>query len=78
MQFFFSFDSFSDIACLFAWYLSSLFIDWICLYMIESLCMLSAKFSYYILILDSYFFYAMKNCALFKAPLRYIFLLFGF
>jgi hypothetical protein len=42
--------------------------------MIKSLCLLSAKFSYGILMLDSCFFYAMKNCALFKAALRYIFL----
>jgi len=46
MQNFFSFffDKFSDIVCVFAWYLSSLCIDWICLYMIESLCLISANF----------------------------------
>jgi hypothetical protein len=42
--------------------------------MIETLCLIFAKFSYYILMLNSYFSHAMKNCALFKAPLRYIFL----
>jgi hypothetical protein len=40
--------------------------------MIESLCLISAKFSYYILILDSCFSHVMKECALSKAPLRYI------
>jgi hypothetical protein len=58
--YFISFDSFSNIACVFAWYLSSLCIDWICLYMIESLCMISAKFSCCILMIDSYFPHAMK------------------
>jgi hypothetical protein len=43
--FFFSFDSFLDIVCIFTWYLSSLCIDWLCLYMIESLWLISAKFS---------------------------------
>jgi hypothetical protein len=33
--FIFSFDSFIDIVCVFAWYLSSLCIDWICLYIIR-------------------------------------------
>jgi hypothetical protein len=42
---FFFFYSLSDIVCVFAWYLCSLCINWICLYMIESLCLISAKFS---------------------------------
>jgi hypothetical protein len=66
--FYFSFDSFSDITCIFAWYLNSLCGDWICLYMIESLYLTSAKFSCCILMLDSCFSHAMKNCALSKAP----------
>jgi hypothetical protein len=40
--------------------------------MIESLFMISAKFSCCILMIDSYFPHAMK-CALSKTPLRYIF-----
>jgi hypothetical protein len=36
---------FSDIVCVFAWYLSSLCINWVCLYMIEGLCLISVKFS---------------------------------
>jgi hypothetical protein len=49
-------ESFSDITCIFAWYLSSLCIDWICLYMIESLCLISAKCPCNILMLDSLLF----------------------
>jgi len=41
---FFIFDRFSDIACIFTWYLSSLCIDWLCLDMIKSLCLIFAKF----------------------------------
>jgi hypothetical protein len=42
--------------------------------MIESLCMISAKFPCCILMLDSCFSHAMeKNCALSKASLRYNF-----
>jgi hypothetical protein len=37
--------SFSNIVCVFVWYLSSLSINIICLYMIESLCQISTKFS---------------------------------
>jgi hypothetical protein len=58
--FYFSFDSFPNIVCVFAWYLSSLCINWICSYMIKSLCLISAKFSCCILMIDSYFFHAMK------------------
>jgi len=43
------------------------------IYMIESLCLISAKFSCCILMLDSCFSHIMKNCTLSKAPLRYIF-----
>jgi hypothetical protein len=41
--------------------------------MIESSCLISAKFSCCILMIDSCFSHAMKNCALSKAPVRYIF-----
>jgi hypothetical protein len=40
---FFLLNSFAEIVCIFAWYLSSLCIDWLCLDMIESLCLI--KFS---------------------------------
>jgi hypothetical protein len=46
-------------------------------YMIESFCLISAKFSSCILMIDSYFSHAMK-CALSKAPLRYIIFLSDF
>jgi hypothetical protein len=46
--------------------------------MIESLCLIFAKFSCCILMIDSCFSHAMKNCALSKAPLRYIFFLSDF
>jgi hypothetical protein len=40
----------------------------ICLYMIESLCMISAKFSCGILMIDSYFPHAMKMCTIQGSP----------
>jgi len=36
--------------------------------MIESLCMIFAKFSYGILMIDSYFPHAMKMCAIQGSP----------
>jgi len=46
MQNFYFFESwFSNIVCVFTWYLSSLCINWVFLYMIESLCLISANFS---------------------------------
>jgi hypothetical protein len=36
----------------------------ICLYMVESLCLISAKFSCCILMIDSYFPHAMKMCTI--------------
>jgi hypothetical protein len=36
--------------------------------MIESLCMISAKFSCYILMIDSYFSHAMKMCTIQGSP----------
>jgi hypothetical protein len=66
--FFFSLDSFSDILYVFAWYLNSLCINWICLYMIESLCLISAKFSCCILMINSYFPHAMKMCTIQGSP----------
>jgi hypothetical protein len=46
--------------------------------MIESLCLISTKFSCCILTIDGCFSHAMKNCALSKAPLRYNFFLSNF
>jgi hypothetical protein len=46
--------------------------------MIESLCLVFAKFSCCNLIIDSSFSHAMKYCALSKAPLRYIIFLSDF
>jgi hypothetical protein len=66
--FIFYFYRFSDIVYVFAWYLSSLCINWICLYMIESLCLISTKFSCCILMTDSYFPHAMKMCTIQGSP----------
>jgi len=44
-NFYFFFDSFSDIASFFTWYLNHYAFDDICLYMIESLYLVSAKVS---------------------------------
>jgi hypothetical protein len=46
--------------------------------MIESLYLISAKFFMCILMLDSCFSHAMKNCALCKVPLTYIFFILWF
>jgi hypothetical protein len=46
--------------------------------MIESFCLISAKFSCCILMIDSCFSHAMKYCALSKASLRYIIFLSDF
>jgi hypothetical protein len=42
--------------------------------MIESLCMISAKFSYFILMIDSYFPHAMKMCTIQNFPKVHLFL----
>jgi hypothetical protein len=42
--------------------------------MIESLCMISAKFSCCILMIDSYFPHAMKMCTIQDSPKAHIFL----
>jgi hypothetical protein len=46
--------------------------------MIESLCVISAKFTRCILMINSCFSHAMKNCALSKTSFNVHFLLFGF
>jgi hypothetical protein len=66
--YYFSFDSFSDIVYVFAWYLSSVCINWICLYIFETLCMIFVKFSRCILMIDSYFPHAMKMCTIQGSP----------
>jgi hypothetical protein len=75
MQIFIPLFSFSDILCIFTWYLSSWCINYIGFNMTESSCLIFAKFPCCIYLIDSCFPHAMKMCTIQGFPKVHFFYL---
>jgi hypothetical protein len=78
LQIFIPLFRFSYILCIFTWRLSSWCIKYFCFYITESSCLISAKFSYCIYLIDSWFPHMMKMCTIQGSPKVHFFLISDF